>query len=96
VLVDTWNKGHRLRVVPGNHTWLDRFSRDRSGKILAIAGSLGLDTIPGLESLAPDIVAVRGAACVGGDRRAGIDEVRVSWLAKAAADLPAAFIPAPR
>lgn len=96
VLVDTWNKGHRPRVAPANHVWLDRFSRDRRGKILAIAGSLGLDTIPGLESLAPDIVAVRGAACVGGDRRAGIDAMRVTTLAKAAAALPVAFVTAPR
>jgi uncharacterized protein (UPF0264 family) len=55
-----------------------------------IAGSLGLDTIPHLEPFAPDIVAVRGAACVGGDRRAGIDPLRVAGLAKVAADLPAA------
>ena len=55
-----------------------------------IAGSLGPDTIPHLEPFAPDIVAVRGAACVGGDRRAGIDPVRVARLAKAAAALPEA------
>jgi (5-formylfuran-3-yl)methyl phosphate synthase len=88
VLVDTWNKGHRLRLDPGNHPWLERFSRDRRGKLLAIAGSLGLDTIPLLEPFAPDIVAVRGAACVGGDRRADVDPARVAKLAKAAAALP--------
>jgi (5-formylfuran-3-yl)methyl phosphate synthase len=73
-----------------DHRWLDALSRDRRGKLLVIAGSLGLDTIPHLEAFAPDIVAVRGAACVDGDRRAGIDPVRVARLAKAAAALPEA------
>jgi uncharacterized protein (UPF0264 family) len=90
VLVDTWNKGPRLPLEPDNHRWLDAFSRDRRGKLLVIAGGLDPYTIPYLEPFAPDIVAVRGAACVGGDRRAGIDPVRVARLAKAATALPEA------
>ncbi len=90
VLVDTWNKGHRLPLNPDDYRWLNAFSRDRRGKLLVIAGSLGFDSIPHLEPFAPDIVAVRGAACVGGNRHAGIDPLRVARLAKAAADLPEA------
>jgi uncharacterized protein (UPF0264 family) len=90
VLVDTWNKGQRLPLEPDDLRWIDTFSRDRRGKLLVIAGSLGFDSIPQLEPFAPDIVAVRGAACVGGDRHAGIDPLRVARLAKAAADLPEA------
>jgi uncharacterized protein (UPF0264 family) len=86
VLVDTWDKSQLSKLDPSCHYWIERIKRE--GKILALAGGLTLESIPSLAAFAPDIVAVRGAACVGGDRRAGIDPVRVAGLAKAAADLP--------
>ena len=53
--------------------------------MLAVAGGLDLETIAALDRVAPDIVAVRGAACFDGDRRAAIDPVRVAELARAVA-----------
>jgi (5-formylfuran-3-yl)methyl phosphate synthase len=87
VLVDTWDKTHRLKMDPGRHRWIERVRRE--GKFLAIAGGLDLDSIARLEPFEPDIVAVRGAACVGGDRRSSIDPRRVADLARAVAALPA-------
>ena len=86
VLIDTWNKAHRF--FP-NRSWEDLARIVRaSGRFLAVAGGLDLASIPRLANLAPDIVAVRGAACVGGNRGAAIDPARVETLARVVARLP--------
>jgi uncharacterized protein (UPF0264 family) len=87
ILVDTWQKAGPFRADPTWLAWTDRVRE--AGLILALAGGLDLAAIDGLDGLAPDIVAVRGAACVGGDRRAAIDPDRVRRLARVVADLPA-------
>ncbi len=83
VLVDTWDKTRRS---PVDRTWSPWFARARDGGLLtALAGGLDLPTIDRVAPLRPDVVAVRGAACVGGDRHAEVDPARVSALVLAAA-----------
>lgn len=51
-----------------------------AGLQTALAGSLGLDDVPALQRLQPDIAGFRGAACRG-DRRSGqVDETLVANL----------------
>ncbi len=49
---------------------------------IALAGSLNGNAFEQAVKLRPDIVAVRGAACVGGDRNLPIDQSRVASLAR--------------
>jgi uncharacterized protein (UPF0264 family) len=82
VLFDTWHKSGQQGV---DRRWERRFARVReSGRFLALAGSLDIEAIRRLSRLEPEIFAVRGAACRGGDRRAGIDPERVAHLVEAA------------
>jgi uncharacterized protein (UPF0264 family) len=53
-----------------------------NGMRLALAGSLTEGTIPRALELAPDWIAVRGAACEGEDRAATVSAARVARLAK--------------
>jgi uncharacterized protein (UPF0264 family) len=82
-LIDTCKKGGATLL-----DWLDLTALARlrqrcrdAGMRIALAGSLGLEQIALLKPLAPDWFAVRGAACVEGDRKAGIDPARVRELA---------------
>ncbi len=85
VLVDTWDKSR-----PGglDLSWRAFVERAQSaGRLVALAGRLDLEAIRQLAPLRPDLFAVRGAACLGGDRMGVIDRGRVEELAKAAARL---------
>ena len=53
-----------------------------AGLRVAVAGGLNERDIAALLPLGPDIVAVRGAACVEGDRQAGLDPDRVDALVR--------------
>jgi (5-formylfuran-3-yl)methyl phosphate synthase len=87
ILIDTWAKTEPFRV---DATWIAWAKRVRQARLmLAVAGGLDRQLIPSLAPLAPDIVAVRGAACLGGQRRAAIDPDRVAALARVVAALPA-------
>lgn len=86
VLVDTWDKSLPPPIDDGWRPWAERVRR--AGKILALAGRLDRTSLARLAGLEPDIVAVRGAACAGGDRRASIDAARVAELARLASQLP--------
>lgn len=79
VLLDTWIKGPAAaRVDP---TWLGFVQKARAEVgLVAVAGGLDSDRIARLRPLAPDLFAVRGAACRGGDRRSTIDARRVAEL----------------
>jgi len=80
VLVDTWDK---TRPIELDERWVSRSARVRqAGKLVALAGGLDCRSIATLGRLAPDIVAVRGAACVDGDRRSAINLGRVADLAR--------------
>ena len=82
VLFDTWDKSSGLRI---DLTWKPQVDRvQSSGRFVALAGSLDARAIRRLAALTPDIFAVRGSACAGGDRLGTIDPKRVSILARAA------------
>jgi uncharacterized protein (UPF0264 family) len=81
VLVDTWDKSR-----PGglDLAWAPIVERVQgSGRLLALAGRLDLGAIRRLSRLGPDLFAVRGAACAGGDRLGAVDRVRVAELVRA-------------
>lgn len=59
--------------------WLDE--AHRHGLVTALAGSLAGVALEEAIALGPDIIAVRGAACVQGQRAQRIDRVRVRALA---------------
>ncbi len=81
ILVDTWDK---RRPAPVDGSWERWFARARDGgRLTALAGGLDETAIARLAPLRPDLFAVRGAACVGGDRRAAIDAARVAALVRA-------------
>jgi uncharacterized protein (UPF0264 family) len=81
VLVDTWDKRHRPEFDSGWRSWMEEVKS--RGKRLAVAGGLGLESIPAALAFSPDIIAVRGAACTDGDRTACIDPDRVRCLVQA-------------
>ena len=67
-----------------DRSWMPRVERvQKSGRMVALAGSLDLAEIERLRSWKPDIFAVRGAACASGDRLGPIDSGRVARLAEA-------------
>ncbi len=85
VLIDTWNKSRAGRL---DGSWISFVTKVRaSGRLIALAGGLDVDAIRRLAPLAPDLFAVRGAACVGGDRLSAIDPDRVAAMASLAASL---------
>ena len=63
-----------------------RRARD-AGRLVALAGGLDLAAIARLAPLRPDLFAVRGAACIGSDRRATVDPDRVADLVRLASSL---------
>jgi uncharacterized protein (UPF0264 family) len=82
VLFDTWSKSAKVLL---DQSWKRRVERVRdSGRKSALAGSLDLAAIDRLRAWQPDILAVRGAACAGGDRLRRIQADRVASLVLAA------------
>jgi uncharacterized protein (UPF0264 family) len=84
ILIDTWDKSRPGRPAV-DATWAPWVAEMRRGRplLLALAGSLDEVAIARLAPLAPELFAVRGAACTGGDRRAAIDRERVAGLVRA-------------
>jgi hypothetical protein len=86
-LLDTWQKdGSRL------FDWLDpdavsdlAGAARLAGMEVALAGSLRLSDIETALAIAPDVLAIRGAACRGSCREAGIDPEAVAAIASALA-----------
>jgi uncharacterized protein (UPF0264 family) len=88
-LIDTWEKGagnllslHSIEEI----AWICRQCRS-AGIPVALAGSLGRDEIVQLLPAAPDYVAVRGAACVGG-RNGTVSRHRVAELVELLTSAP--------
>jgi uncharacterized protein (UPF0264 family) len=82
LLIDTFDKARRLKE---DRPWASLIERAHaSGRFVALAGGLAESAIARLAPLGPDLFAVRGAACRGGDRRAPIDPGRVMRLAQLA------------
>jgi uncharacterized protein (UPF0264 family) len=83
VLVDTWDKTRASELDASWHPWLLRARQ--AGRTVALAGGLDAVKIARLASLGPDLFAVRGAACTGGNRNGSIDFERVARLVETAA-----------
>lgn len=84
LLIDTFDKA---RGDLFQHLSLERLSSlvtsaKQANMQVALAGSLSLATIPSALTLAPEWIAVRGAACLGGERQTSIDSQCVSHLAR--------------
>lgn len=79
VLIDTWDKSRPGQIDPGWSRWVRQ--AQSLGRFVALAGGLDECSITRLAPLQPDLFAVRGAACVGGDRNGAIDPNRVARLA---------------
>lgn len=79
LLIDTYSKsGHRLSdSLPGHELarWIDR--AHEQDLFVACAGRLCGELLPEVLGAEPDIVAIRSAACAGGDRLAPIDSASV-------------------
>jgi hypothetical protein len=81
LLIDTCDKSR-----PGglDLSWSYLIERMKTaGRLVALAGRLDIEAIRRLGPLGPDLFAVRGAACLGGDRLGAIDRRRVAELARA-------------
>jgi uncharacterized protein (UPF0264 family) len=68
LLIDTWEKssGSLFEHWPPEKLH-DFLTNVRSHKIsVVLAGSLTVDDLPTAAELLPDLIAVRGAACIGG------------------------------
>jgi hypothetical protein len=87
ILVDTWDKA-RPSPLAADATWRDWFAAARRARpmLIALAGGLDRGTIARLTSLAPDLFAVRGAACAGADRQGTVERQRVAALVQAIAE----------
>jgi uncharacterized protein (UPF0264 family) len=82
VLIDTWDKS---APSPLDLSWREMTDRVRDrGRFLALAGRIDVAAIERLAPLQPDIIAVRGAACIGGDRQSAVEGERVARLAELA------------
>jgi hypothetical protein len=81
VLFDTWDKTRRIPFDRTVARWIARAKE--AGRFVALAGSLDEAAIRRLRPLAPDLFAVRGAACRGGDRNAPVERDRVARLVEA-------------
>ena len=82
VLIDTFSKAGDLRI---DETWLPIVARVKAaGRKIALAGGRDARKIRQLAPLGPDIFAVRGSACRGGDRMEDVERDRVLSLARLA------------
>jgi (5-formylfuran-3-yl)methyl phosphate synthase len=79
VLVDTWSKtsGQLLDAIDVEHLRGLAAAMQQSGRFFAVAGRLTSSMLPELNSIQPDIVAIRSAACRNEDRTSTIDELAV-------------------
>ncbi len=85
VLVDTFHKDGRSLMEVLSPTELRRIADEvrAAGLPLAVAGGLRRSDLPRLEPLAPEIIAVRSAACREGNRTAEVCENAVRQFREA-------------
>ncbi|QDV37944.1 (5-formylfuran-3-yl)methyl phosphate synthase [Tautonia plasticadhaerens] len=81
LLLDTWDKSRPADYSGFSPSWFDPIRR--SGRFVALAGGLVLGDFGRLSALRPDLLAVRGAACEGGDRGGAVCRSRVKGLVEA-------------
>lgn len=84
VLIDTWCKqsGDLLNHLdPQRLAGIRRRTKD-AGLLLALAGRIGPETLGSVLACQPDVVAVRSAACRGGDRNQDVAAEAVAELSE--------------
>lgn len=79
VLVDTWSKksGRLLDALEVEHLRDLAAAVQHSGRFFAVAGRLTSSMLSELNSIQPDVVAIRSAACRNEDRTSTVDEAAV-------------------
>jgi uncharacterized protein (UPF0264 family) len=79
LLLDTFIKDGSTLVdwVPLSRLKALRVKTQSAGLLLAFAGKVTEQLLPELMTLSPDIIAIRGAVCTGGDRKAAICPDRI-------------------
>lgn len=80
VLFDTWDKAAACPVARIEAQARSIAAIRDSGRLVALAGRLDRESIRRLAPLRPDLFAVRGAACAGGDRDATVAAALVADL----------------
>jgi uncharacterized protein (UPF0264 family) len=82
VLLDTALKDGRSLLAWLDPAALAAFVAEarRLGLLVALAGALRASDLPAVAALGPDLIGVRGAACVGGRREGRVDPARVAAL----------------
>ena len=82
VLIDTWSKASGTLLDSFQVSELREISEQvqAAGRFLALAGRLSRQSICELQSVRPDVVAVRSAACRNADRTAEVDTQAVQQL----------------
>lgn len=85
VMLDTALKDGRSLFDNMTHRELERFlaAARKAGLGTALAGSVRAEHLPALAALGPDIVGLRGAVCLGGDRRRRVCPRRLAELRRA-------------
>ena len=86
VLFDTWDKARPSEWTPELVEMAEAFRE--SDRTLAVAGGLTRENLDLIAAMRPDVVAVRGAVCEGGDRLRDLDQGRVADLVKVVRELP--------
>ncbi|MFP6767446.1 MAG: (5-formylfuran-3-yl)methyl phosphate synthase, partial [Planctomycetaceae bacterium] len=84
MLIDTWNKsrGDLLEQMDVTRLqWVRRRTRE-AGLLLGLAGRVTVDGLPRVVALKPDVVAIRSAACLEGQREQAVDSGRVALFAE--------------
>ncbi|MBQ16338.1 MAG: hypothetical protein CMJ65_04350 [Planctomycetaceae bacterium] len=84
VLIDTWNKsrGDLLEQIDVTRLeWVRRRTR-QAGLLLGLAGRVSVEGLPRVVALKPDVVAIRSAACLEGQREQAVDSGRVALFAE--------------
>lgn len=85
-LFDTWDKSKPAVWTPELIDLAAEFREEQH--TLAVAGGLIPENLDAIAAIRPDIVAVRGAVCEGGDRSRDLDQRRVEQLAEVVRKLP--------
>lgn len=82
LLIDTWGKQGPGLTGLFDHDELAAIVRQaqQAGLLIALAGRLRLDDVAQVAATRPDVIAVRSAACAGGDREQSITADRVQAL----------------
>jgi uncharacterized protein (UPF0264 family) len=80
LLIDTFDKssGNLLECMDCDSLLTIRQRLSELDLLLALAGNLDRSMLCGLTEIAPDVLAIRGAACADSNRRSSISEQRVA------------------